>query len=238
MPARPEPAEVAPRRLHRRGRDRRRLGGAFPGARLRRRRLGPGAGRREPAARAGRDRLARARGARAGGGRLARAPELRAHPRGRGRRRAVRAGERARAARAQARAARGARSRDPARGGDRLVDLGLRDDRHAAGHAGRGADGGRAPVQPALSDPAGRGGRRRPHRSGCGRLGGRVLSGGRQVRARDGARAAGLHRQPAAGCAVARGAPHGRRRRGDGRRRSTPRSARGRACAGRSWAPA
>ena len=91
-------------------------------------------------------------------------------------------------------------------------------------------------VQPAASDPAGRGRRRRATDVRAGdRARDGLLSVGRQApdpAAQGGARPC---RQPAAGGAVAGSLPSGRATAWPASRTSTPRSPMGRACAGRCW---
>ena len=74
--------------------------------------------------------------------------------------------------------------------------------------------GGRPPVQPAVPDPAGRGGRRREDRGRRGEVDRGVLPPHRQVGDHHGPGGARVHRQPAAGGAVAGGAAHGGQRGG------------------------
>ena len=101
-----------------------------------------------------------------------------------------------------------------------------------AGRRGPRALRGRAPVQSAAPDSAGRGRRRARHRSCGGRLDRRLLRGARQAADQDQARDARPRRQPHAGGALSRGDPpraRGRRQhRGRGRRdRLRPRPALG-----------
>ena len=91
----------------------------------------------------------------------------------------------------------------------------------------------RPSLQPAASDPAGRGGRRARDRPGGGRLDRRVLCRARQAADPAQARGAGARRQPDAGGALSRGDPPRARGRRRASRTSTPRSPTARGCAGR-----
>ena len=153
--------------------------------------------------------------------------------------RRLRAGERARAGGAQARAA-GARRTGAAAGptwcsARRPRGCCRRGSRPTCTHPERFAVG--ASVQPGLPAAAGRGVRRRarpaPATIAARRRGVRV---GRHAAAHAAQRDRRLHRRPADGGDVARGAVAGQRRRRHGRPRSTTRSASAPACAGRSWA--
>ena len=121
----------------------------------------------------------------------------------------------------------------PAGGGHRVQHLGVRDD-HAAGRLRPPAAlRGRASVQPAVPDPAGRGGGRRADRSGRRGLADRVLRRHGQAPAAAEPGTARLRREPAAGGHVAGGAAHGGGRGGHGRGDRRLDRLRARACAGR-----
>ena len=145
------------------------------------------------------------------------AAQLRARPGEGPRRRAVRAGERAGGPRPQASAARRHRRGGTRGHRDLVLDVGLRHERDVHLVPAPRAPGRRAPVQPAVPDPARRGRRWRQDLRRGGRLDLRLLPPRREVGDHHGPRGPGLHRQPAAGGAVARGAAHGGRGRGDGR---------------------
>ena len=171
----------------------------------------------------------------AGAGRERGPPDRRARPRRRRRRGRLRAGERARAA---GRSSGSLLAAIDAATPEHVVIASSTSGFGMTRDGGRGADaapaGGGPSVQPAVPDPAGRGRRRREDRGRRRDVDRGVLPAHRQVRDHHGSRGARVHRQPAAGGAVAGGAAHGGR---TGRRRSsrsTRRSPTARACAGRS----